>query len=147
LLHFLDDLIRVLLPLVFEGFVIRGVYSVKLTRDAELDIGDEFSGSLLEKIKKGLKKRKNGLTSRFLFDKRLSKNSLKILKKGIGLAKEDMIPGGRYHNFSDFFGFPNPLAPLLELPAMSQIKSGITDYFKVMKWKTGFFITRIMTIR
>ncbi len=136
---FLDDLIRVLIPLVFEGFVIRGVYSVKLTRDAELDIGDEFSGSLLEKIKKGLKKRKSGVTSRFLFDKRLSKYSLKILKKGIGLAKEDMIPGGRYHNFSDFFGFPNPLYPLLELPPMSQIKSGITNYFKVMKCENRLF--------
>jgi polyphosphate kinase len=32
----------------------------------------------------------------------------KQLKAVFQLKKNDLFPGGRYHNFSDFFGFPNP---------------------------------------
>ena len=53
---FLDDVIRINLPLLLPGYQIEGCYSVKLTRDAELYIDDEFTGDLLTKIQKGLSK-------------------------------------------------------------------------------------------
>jgi polyphosphate kinase len=105
---FLDDIIRVNLQTVFPGYKVIESYSVKLTRDAELYIDDEFSGNLLEKIKTSLNKRKTGIPCRFLYDEAMPKEFLKYLRKTLQLNKADLIPGGRYHNFYDFFRFPNP---------------------------------------
>lgn len=107
LVMFIDDIIRANLEKIFPGFNIEESYSIKLTRDAELYIDDEYSGDLLEKIKISLSKRNTGLPCRFLYDSQMPKNLLKILKKVFILKKEDLIPGGRYHNLNDLFGFPS----------------------------------------
>ena len=49
---FLDDVIRLCLPEIFHGYRIAESYAIKLTRDAEIYIEDEFSGDLITKIKK-----------------------------------------------------------------------------------------------
>lgn len=105
---FLDDIIRENLRELFCGYEIEEMCSVKLTRDAELYIDDEFSGNLLDKIKKGISKRNIGAPSRFLFDPSCSKKTLKFLRELLSLEKEDMIAGAKYHNFSDFINFPHP---------------------------------------
>jgi len=104
---FLDDIIRYFLPQLFKGYMVVSAFSIKLTRDADLYIDNEFSGDLLNKIKKGLKKRDTGIPSRFLYDKNIPDDFLKFLREALGLEKEDLVPGGRYHNFSDFFAFPS----------------------------------------
>jgi len=104
---FLDDVIKLFLPEVFPSHKIVSCYSIKLTRDAELYIDDEFTGNLLAKIKKGLSKRKTGVPSRFLYDSKMPKDFLKTLRNVLDLKKDDLIEGGRYHNFNDFFSFPN----------------------------------------
>ncbi len=119
---FLDDLIRINLQSIFPGYSVCDSYSVKLTRDAELYIDDEFTGNLLQKIKKSLSKRKTGAPSRFLYDEKMPKEFLKVLRQTIGLKKEDLIPGGRYHNYHDFFSFPNPGLKELEYPEMLPLK-------------------------
>lgn len=105
---FLDDVIKIHLQSLFPGYNVESVYSIKLTRDAELYIDDEFAGDLLDKIKKSLSKRKTGVPSRFLYDSEMPKNFLKYLRTALVLNKDDLIPGGRYHNFNDLFSFPNP---------------------------------------
>ena len=115
---FIDDLLRLSLPRIFPGFNPVNAWSVKLTRDAELYIDDEFSGDLLKKIRKGLRKRETGVPSRFLYDKGMPDAVLKRLRKGLELGKEDLVPGGGYHNFNDFFGFPFPDKPELKYPSM-----------------------------
>lgn len=105
---FLDDVIRLALPELFPDHQVLGTYAVKLTRDAELELGDEFAGNLLEKVKKALKKRGEGVPSRFLYDNEMPKKCLQFLQKYFSLAPDDLIPGSRYHNFSDFFSFPIP---------------------------------------
>jgi len=104
---FLDDVIRLFLEKIFPGYIITSNYSVKLTRDAELYIDDEFSGNLLQKIKKGLAKRSTGVPSRFLFDKSMPKPFQKVLRAEMDLKKDDLMEGGRYHNYNDFFSFPD----------------------------------------
>ena len=59
-LLFLDDVIRENLAEVFPGYKIHGAYAVKLTRDAELNIEDEFTGDIADKIEKQLGKRDIG---------------------------------------------------------------------------------------
>ncbi|GAB4294623.1 MAG: polyphosphate kinase 1 [Ignavibacteriaceae bacterium] len=103
----LDDVLRLFLPRVFSGYQISEIYSIKLTRDAELYIDDEFTGNLLEKIKKGLTKRKTGLPCRFLYDKKIPPRFLNFLKEVFSLSDSDLIGGGKYHNFNDFFSFPD----------------------------------------
>ncbi len=105
---FLDDIIRFKLSSIFLGYNVVEAYSIKLTRDAELYIDDEFSGNLLEKIQKSLLKRNIGAPSRFLYDERIPKAFLKLLKDTFKIKNDDLVPGAKYHNFSDFFTFPNP---------------------------------------
>ena len=115
---FLDDIVRINLSTLFPGYRIECAYSIKLTRDAELYIDDEFSGDLLQKIKKGLSKRKTGVPSRFLYDNEMPDDFLKFLQDALHLKNDDLIPGGRYHNFNDFFNFPNFEKPQLEYESM-----------------------------
>jgi polyphosphate kinase len=51
---FLDDVIRQNLQEIFPGFIIHGAYSIKLTRDAELILEDEFTGDIADKIERQL---------------------------------------------------------------------------------------------
>jgi polyphosphate kinase len=105
---FLDDVVRACLDIIFPHHLITEAHSIKLTRDAELYIEDEFAGDLLDKIKKALHRRNTGVPSRFLYDEQIPKKTLKYLRDYLDINKSDSIPGGRYHHFSDFFAFPNP---------------------------------------
>jgi len=107
-ISFLDDIIRCHLQECFE-LSLDGLYSIKLSRDAELYIDDEFEGDLLEKLKNSLEERNVGLPTRFLYDARMPEDFLKEMKSLFHLKKDDLIPGARYHNFNDFFSFPDPL--------------------------------------
>jgi polyphosphate kinase len=105
---FLDDIVRIYLPYIFPQYEIGNAYCIKLTRDAELYFEDEFTGDTVEVIKKAVKTRKTGAPSRFLFDATMPADLQMILKRSLKLTDKEMIPGARYHNFSDFFSFPNP---------------------------------------
>ncbi|MCB9258698.1 MAG: polyphosphate kinase 1 [Ignavibacteriales bacterium] len=118
---FLDDIIRINLSSIFQGYKVIESYSIKLTRDAELYIDDEYSGNLVEKIKRSLIKRSIGAPSRFLYDPQIPSEFLKILTESFKINKNDLAPRGKYLSFSDFFTFPykqnvnlfnSPLPPL-----------------------------------
>jgi polyphosphate kinase len=126
---FLDDIIRLMLPHIFYGFNIHESYAVKLTRDAELYIEDEFTGNLLEKIKKSIAKRSSGAPSRFLYDRTMPSSFLKFLKEVLLLKDEDLYPGAKYHNFSDFFNFPNPGIKSLNYPDLRPLKNKEYDTY------------------
>ena len=104
---FLDSIIRANLSRWIGREVDYG-YAFKLSRDAELYVDNEFDGELHRKIESRLKHRDDGLPTRFLYDSAMPKWMRKRLKKALKLSKYDMIPGARYHNFNDFFGFPRP---------------------------------------
>ncbi len=103
----LDDIVRHSITHLFPGYEVLDSYSIKLTRDAELYIDDEFSGDLLTKIRKSLNKRNIGPASRLVYDREMPKELLQYLMGVFDLEKYDLIPAGRYHNNSDFFKFPN----------------------------------------
>ena len=105
---FLDDLIRFNLEEFLPDRPRPEAYSIKLSRDAEMYIDDEFSGNLVEKIRQGLSERNIGLPTRFLYDSAMPAELLQQLVELFQLSKNDLIPGARYHNFNDFFTFPNP---------------------------------------
>ena len=105
----LEDVIRFCLPHIFSffGYDTFSAHLIKVTRDAEIDIDNDISTSLIQKIEKGLKNRKKGKPVRFIFDKTIDPSLLTYLVRRVGLAQKDnLIPGGRIHNFVDFIDFP-----------------------------------------
>jgi len=107
---FLDDIIRLHLNDIFSGFEFNSIesYIIKLTRDAELDFDEDIAESFYEKISKSLEKRKKGTPVRLVYDKEMPERYLKYLLKKIKLTDHDnIIPGGRYHNFRDLMKFPS----------------------------------------
>src|SRR6185312_3354472 len=105
----LDDIIRYNLKEVFSVFEIDDAeaYTIKLTRDAELDIDQDFSQSIVEKIARSVKQRKVGDPVRMVYDKAIPRDLLLFITKKIKAKKSiTLIPGGRYHNFRDFMKFP-----------------------------------------
>ena len=113
----LDDIIRFNIREVFAIFKYEKyeTYTIKLTRDAELDMDNDVTKSFLEKISKSVKQRRIGQPVRFVFDSEIPKDLLKYLAKHLELTDDDnFIPGGRYHNFKDFMKFPNVGSKSLE---------------------------------
>ena len=106
----MEDIIRFCLPNIFAYFGYDTFSSniIKVTRDAEMDIDNDVSTSLIQKIEKGLKNRKKGKPVRFIFDKDIDSSLLNYLIKRLGLSKIDNIQSGeRIHNFKDFINFPD----------------------------------------
>jgi polyphosphate kinase len=109
----LEDIIRFCLPHIFSffGYDTFSSYIIKVTRDAEIDMDNDVSTSLIQKIEKGLKNRKKGKPVRFVFDKAIDPTLLTFLVRKMGLHRKDnLIPGGRIHNFKDFNNFPDVFA-------------------------------------
>lgn len=104
---FLDDVIRFSLRQLFPRHEVGNAYAIKLVRDAELYIDDEFQGDLLSKIDQALRNRKRGIPCRLLYDQEMPENCRTELKKFLRLQTDDLMASGRYQNFNDFFSFPN----------------------------------------
>lgn len=105
----LDDIIRYCFDDLFFYFDYDKyeAYTLKVTRDAEIDIDDDISKSFIEKMEDGVKKRKTGRPVRLLYDREIPDDLLKfILKKMKVEDQENAVPGGRYHNHKDFMDFP-----------------------------------------
>jgi polyphosphate kinase len=111
----LDDVIRYCLEDIFSMFNYTNyeAHTIKLTRDAELDFDSDIKENILEVISKGVKQRKKGKPVRFVYDSEMPEESLQFLISKLSLVQENIIPGGKYHNFKDFIGFPNVGAPNL----------------------------------
>src|SRR5215213_1528709 len=105
----LEDVIRFNLPDIFSYFGYDHYHSgvFKVTRDAEIDIDNDISTTLIQKIEKGLKNRRKGKPVRFIYDKEMDPGLLEFLIRRFNLTKRDnIIPGGRIHNFRHFMDFP-----------------------------------------
>jgi len=104
---YLDDVIRHNIRSTFPGYKILDSFSLKMTRDAELYIDNEYSGDLIAKIKKGLNKRNVGNASRMVVDREMPKKFRKFLLDVFSLDERDQLTEGRYHNNFDLFKFPH----------------------------------------
>jgi polyphosphate kinase len=104
---FIDDIIKLHLPVLFPESKITGAYSIKITRDAELHLANEFQGNLVEKIEKQLAKRDFGMATRFLYSPGMPHRILESITKRCSLSSASMIEGGNYHNLSDFANLPH----------------------------------------
>ena len=105
----LEDVIRYCLPFIFSYFEydVFSAHIIKVTRDAEIDIDNDLSTSLTQKLEKGLRNRRKGKPVRFIYDKDIDASLLTYLVKRLDLSGQDnLLPGGRIHNFKNFIDFP-----------------------------------------
>lgn len=107
----LDDVIRTCLVDLFSTLNVTRAeaYTLKVTRDAELDIEDDISESFIRKVSKSLEKRKAAMAVRFVYDGSMPDAMWRYLLRKFQLQRgdSDLLPGGRYHNFKDFVSFPD----------------------------------------
>ncbi|MGV3528840.1 MAG: polyphosphate kinase 1 [Flavisolibacter sp.] len=105
----LEDVIRYNLPLIFSyfGYDQYDASVFKVTRDAEIDLDSDVSTTIIQKIEKGIKNRRKGKPVRFVYDREMDPGLLEFLIRKLNLTKRDnIIPGGRIHNFREFMKFP-----------------------------------------
>ncbi|SEN76260.1 polyphosphate kinase [bacterium A37T11] len=121
---FIDDIIRHFLPVLFPGYILIGNYAFKVTRDAELDLQDEYDGDIAEKIEKQISKRDFGLATRFLFQPGIPEETLASLVAYMSLRKANQMEGGYYHNLKDFFQFPIT-RPSWDYPRLLRLQSSL----------------------
>lgn len=105
----LEDVIKFNLPHIFSyfGYEEFEAHCFKVTKDAEFDLDNDIKTTLAQKIEKGVKSRRKGKPTRFVFDKEMDKALLEFLIRKLNLSKKDsIIPGGKIHNFRHFMEFP-----------------------------------------
>jgi polyphosphate kinase len=105
-IFFLDDIVKLCLPRLFPGQKLKSSHSFKITRDAELNIEDEFGGNLARKIEKKIDQRDLGQATRFLYEPGIPTGVLTLLMMRLKLSGASFIRGGTYHNLKDFSGLP-----------------------------------------
>ncbi len=126
---FLDDVIRFNMNKLFPGYDILESRAIKLTRDADIPIEDEFSGDVVKAIKKLIQKRSTGVITRIMHDKKMSPRLKRYMMDALSLQEEDLIPGDRYLSYEHLFDFPRfgknldykPL-PALQVKSLKQRK-------------------------
>jgi len=106
----LEDVVRFNLPYIFSyfGYDHFSAHVFKVTKDAEIDIDNDVTTTFVQKIQHGLKNRRKGKPVRFVYDKEMHAGLLEHLMKRLSLSRKDnIIPGGRIHNFRHFMDFPD----------------------------------------
>ncbi|MDN3610823.1 polyphosphate kinase 1 [Vibrio ostreicida] len=127
----LDNIIRYCLNELFRGFFdyddLQG-FAMKMTRDAEYDLSHEVEHSLLEQMSEGVSQRLTAMPVRFVYEREMPQGMLDFLCHKLQISNYDsLIPGGRYHNFKDFIGFPNVGRDYLENKPLPPMKCADFD--------------------
>lgn len=135
---FLEDLIKINSDLLFPEFELESQHTIKLSRDAELYLDDDYEGKWVQQIYDSLSKRQIGQATRLLYEIGMPSEVKKQIRKRLVLGKVDMVAGGRHHNFSDFFSLPSPSdnAKLFFEPFPPLLHTGFSsskDIFKLIK--------------
>jgi polyphosphate kinase len=128
----LDDIIRLHLKSIFSIFTFTKIeaFTFKFTRDAELNLDDDLTISLIEKIENSIKNRKKGIPVRFVYDERMPKDLLDHLLKSLNLKFGiNTIPGGKYHNFKDFMSFPDFERPKFIYPKQVPVQHPVIEKY------------------
>ena len=118
---FLEDVIMRNIDAIFPGYKVKSSYSLKLTRDADMEYDDYEGEDLIDAIDRIRSVRSVGKPNRFQYDRTMPQKLLDYLTASFHISKDIMVMGGSRHNFRDFFSFPNPLYPKLEIESLPPI--------------------------
>ncbi|HDS07894.1 MAG TPA: polyphosphate kinase 1 [Bacteroides sp.] len=122
---FLEDVIMRHSEALFPGYIVKNWYSLKLTRDADLEYDDYEGEDLIETIDRIRSLRSVGSPNRFQYDRRMPEKLLDYITASFGIKKDILVIGGSRHNFRDFFNFPNPVYPELEIENLPPVPNPV----------------------
>ena len=111
----LEDVIRVCLPSIYNGYEILSSHAIRVTRDADL----HFPGrpaDLLTSIEQSLRERRLGAAVRLQHDGDLPPEILALLLDELELEPEDIYGGDGFAAFSDLF----QLYAAVDLPRLKE---------------------------
>ncbi len=106
---YIDDVIRHSLDEIFYIFPYTRIeaFEFKISRDAELDIDNDFTEGYIRKMQKVLRQRKGGRPTRLVYDEEMPDGLFKRLREELEVGPDDtVIAGARYHNMKDLMRFP-----------------------------------------
>src|ERR1700743_2130386 len=134
----LDDIVRIGGERILENYSVKGCFSIKLNRDAELNI-DENLGAIASQMKSRLAQRSLGAPSRFQYDAAMPKELVSLCIDLFNIESEELTATGRYQQMSDFFSFPIPPNSLPTLSKWKPLKhhelASYKHYFKALDEK------------
>lgn len=126
----LEDVIRLSLRKIFSVFKVQTAkaYDIKVVRDAEYEVEQDYSKSVFDKISKSIQQRDKGEYVRLNFDRKLPKELLNFLLLKTKIKdSENIIPGGRYHNKRDFMRIPSFNRPELNFPPSPPLTHAVLE--------------------
>jgi polyphosphate kinase len=133
----LEDVVRLHLPSLYHGYEAISCRAIRVTRDAEFELGGTGAPDLLTEVEKGLRGRRMGAAVRLQFDADLDAEVLGTLVNELELDQNDLYPGAAFTAFADLFQLyaavdeprlketPRPPLPVPAFEAASDIWSAI----------------------
>ncbi len=124
-LMFAEDMIKLNLSYIFPGFDVKDAYTIRVSRDADFMLSSESRQTLVQELKKQVRKRKLGTANRLVYESRMPHDILEFLCKSYGFALKKCIPEGSHLNLEDLAKLPNPVGVSLmeQLPETMRIES------------------------
>ncbi|HNX94039.1 MAG TPA: polyphosphate kinase 1 [Holophaga sp.] len=115
----LEDVVRMHLPRVFQGYAIKNCQALRVTRDSDLPLEEDPFEDLMKTVEEHLRSRRRGAAVRLQYEKGLSQNLLDTLIRELELAPEDLYPTDGFAAFSDLMQLYDQLQlPHLKDPTM-----------------------------
>lgn len=108
-LMYMEDIIKANIDRMFPGYELDSSFCCKISRDADIFVDDAVnSETMVEQLKKKVKKRKIGAVCRFVYDRKMPQDYLDFLVNAFDLNRDDLVPGDKHLNLEDLSHLPNP---------------------------------------
>ena len=138
-LMFVEDIVKANLSMVFPGFKVRESYTIRVSRDADFLIQLETKQTLVEEIRRHVRKRKIGAANRLVYDAQMPPQFLDYVCRTLHFLHDQCIPEEGHLHLEDLIKLPNPVGKELteQLPEPLRIREfdRAGSIFKVIKKK------------
>ena len=115
----LEDVVRLNIEQVFQGYAIRNCHALRVTRDSDLPVEEDASEDLMKMVEEHLRSRRRGAVVRLQYERGLSPALLEMLIEELELSPEDLYPTEGFAAFSDLMQVYSQLdLPHLKDPPM-----------------------------
>ena len=99
----LEDVIRMNLSRLYQGYEILSSHAIRVTRDADLHVASAHDGDLLESVEASLRGRRMGSAVRLQYGSQLPADVLSRLVEELELTSDDLYEAQGFIAFADLF--------------------------------------------
>jgi polyphosphate kinase len=97
----LEDVVRMHLNRIFQGYVIKNCHALRVTRDSDIPVEEGPNEDLMQTVEEHLRSRRRGAAVRLQYEEGLSPMLLETIIEELELAPEDLYPTEGFTAFSD----------------------------------------------